>query len=325
MKKPITLAQAIDGYLLDAAARQLSPHTIADYTNSFRKLQAYLGKDPPIAGITADQLRAFLADLSAPRAPAGVAARPARPLSKKQIRNIHTGLSALWTWAQAQRIVADHPLHHIARPRAEQRAIIPLTQAEVKTLLDACDRSRPYVRPGKRRSDHGRPTGERDRAIILLLLDTGLRATELCELELRHVDLKARCLLTYGKGDKERALPLSARTARAIWSYLIHAGRKGDLLTEPLFTTRDAAPMNRGSLLQLLGSLGARAGVADVHPHRFRHTFAINFLRNGGNAYELQMALGHTTLEMVKHYLQLADTDLAKAHQHASPVEHWRL
>ena len=86
-------------------------------------------------------------------------------------------------------------------------------------------------------------------------------------------------------------------------------------------------------MLQLLNSLGAKAGVPDCHPHRFRHTFAVNFLRNGGNAYELQtacpaltgMSLGHSTLEMVKTYLSLADADLENAHKRASPVEKWRL
>ena len=67
----------------------------------------------------------------------------------------------------------------------------------------------------------------------------------------------------------------------------------------------------------------------DCHPHRFRHTFAVNFSRrrrrNGGNAFELQMALGHTTLQMVQTYLMLAQADLDAAHRKASPVENWRL
>jgi integrase/recombinase XerD len=71
--------------------------------------------------------------------------------------------------------------------------------------------------------------------------------------------------------------------------------------------------------------LGAKAGVQACHPHRFRHTFAVNFLRNGGNAFELQMALGHTTLQMVQTYLALAQADLDAAHRKASPVENWRL
>lgn len=319
----ITLAQAIDGFLLHLAARRLSPHTIADYTNSLRRLQRFLGGDPPLAAITIEQIEAFFADLATPHAPAGIARRPAQAISKKHSRNIHTGLSAFWTWAIARRLVTDHLIRRIERPRPEERAIVPLSQAEVKAILDVCDRSRPYTRPGKRENDHARTTGQRDRAIILLLLDTGVRASELCDLEIQHVDLKAQRILVYGKGDKERALPISARTSRSLWQYL--AIRPEVRLDDPLFLTITGQPMNRSNLLQLLHSLGERAGVPDVHPHRFRHTFAVNFLRNGGNAYELQMALGHATLEMTRTYLELAQTDLAAAHLRASPVDRWRL
>jgi site-specific recombinase XerD len=82
MQSQITFSQALEGYLLYADARRLSPHTIADYTNTFRKFQAFLGDDPPIASITADHVRAFFVCLD--------------HLSKKTTLNYHTGLSALW-------------------------------------------------------------------------------------------------------------------------------------------------------------------------------------------------------------------------------------
>ena len=94
---------------------------------------------------------------------------------------------------------------------------------------------------------------------------------------------------------------------------------------DPLFASLQGGALDRQALLALLVDLGARAGITDVHPHRFRHTFAINFLRNGGNVYELQMALGHTTMEMVRTYLALAETDLQRAHEEASPVTRWHL
>ena len=67
------------------------------------------------------------------------------------------------------------------------------------------------------------------------------------------------------------------------------------------------------------------AGVERCHPHRFRHTFAIMFLRNGGNSLALQRLLGHSTMEMVRHYVKLSEVDLAQAHRRASPVENLRL
>ena len=207
--------------------------------------------------------------------------------------------------------------------RGEKPVIVPLSQADVKALLAACERTREYGRPGKRSCDNVRPTGLRDKTLIFLLLDTGMRASEVCGITARDVDLKNRRCGVLGKGDKERSLPISPETARVLWRYM--SSRADAKASEPLFVTITGRPMDRFVLLEMLQDLGAKVGVADCHPHRFRHTFAINFLRNGGNVYELQMALGHTTLEMVRVYLALAETDLQKAHEEASPVTKWRL
>jgi len=322
--KQLTLSQAIEGFLLEKQAQHLSPHTVADYTNAFRKFQAYLVTDVPFAGITADQIRSFLGDLSTPRAPDGVAKRPTKGLSNKTILNIHTALSALWTWAVAEGIVTQHLLRQIPRPRPEKRAITPFSEEDMKALLANGERSRTYTRPGKRACDHAVATALRNRTIILLLLDTGVRASELCGLAIKDADLNNKRILVLGKGNKERALPISPRTAKTLWRYLT-TERKDEPVNAPLFLGSEGDPLNRDALLKLLIRLGAKAGVQDCHPHRFRHTFAVNFLRNGGNAFELQMALGHTTLQMVQTYLALAQADLDAAHRKASPVENWRL
>ena len=83
--------------------------------------------------------------------------------------------------------------------------------------------------------------------------------------------------------------------------------------------------MNNTSLRLLLTRLGDKVGVPHCHPHRFRHTFAIEFLRAGGDVFSLQRLLGHSTLDMVKNYVAIAQVDVRNAHRKASPVAHWRL
>jgi len=304
----LTLSRAITGYDLAAAARRLSPHTLADYHNTFRKFTEYLENDPPLASITPDLVRSFLA---------------AQTVSKKTCLNYYTGLCALWTWAVKGELVEIHTPRLVDPPKPEERDIVPYTEADVRALLGALDRSRFYTRPGKRECSNAQPNAVRNRAILLLLLDTGMRASELCDLKIFHADLKNRHVSVFGKGSKERTLPFGPRTGQAIWKYLVT--RKGELANSPLFANAAGDSLDRNELLHMIRALARRAGVRTANVHRFRHTFAINYLRNGGDGYTLQEMLGHTTMDMVKTYLRLAQADLDASHRRTSPVEHWRL
>jgi site-specific recombinase XerD len=310
--------------MLDARARRLSEDTQRNYALTYRRFAAWLDDDRRVAEISAEDVAEFLAGLADEQpAPAGVAPRTAKPLSKKTTLNYHGALGALWSWAVQERVAPSNVVHAVPRPRPEKRAVEPFSAQDVKALLAACERTAGYKRPGKRLCDNERPTALRDRAIILLLVDTGMRAGELAGIHIRDCDVKNGRVKVFGKGAKERILPFSAPTGKAIWRYL--QAREGYRASDPLFLALDGAGLTREALLQLINSLGERAGVNGAHPHRFRHTFAVTFLRNGGNAYELQAMLGHTTLEMVRQYVSLAQTDVEAAHRRASPVENWGL
>lgn len=322
VKSTVSLSDAIDGFLLDCAARRLSAHTIRDYSTTFKRFFGFVG-DVALVDIDATTIRRFMAFLGTPQPGGGAVARAARPLSKKTSLNYHTGLSALWSWAVGEQLVERNVVRDVAPPRPERTAIVPFSKEDLAAMLKACEQTREYARPGKRACSNARPTALRDKTLILLLLDTGMRASEVCGITARDVDLKNRRIWTMGKGDKARSVPISAETAKALWHYMRE--RADAKASAPLFATKDGRPLSRVALLELLSDLGEKAGVLDVHPHRFRHTFAVWFLRNGGNVYELQMALGHSSLEMVKRYLSLAETDLERAHEEASPVANWRL
>lgn len=324
MRNQIRLSVAIEGFLLACDARQLSMHTVADYRVTLRRFAAYLSDDPPLTTITRAQVDGFLSSLNQPQPQPGVVPQPPRLLSKKTILNHHTGLSALWSWALTESLVTEHLIQRITRPKPETPVIVPFSESDIRALLKACALSTPYDRPGKVTSEHVPPLGERNRAIILLLLDTGLRASELCNARVADFDQRNRRLTVTGKGDKARILPLSAETVRALWRVL-HTEWVSRAADAPLCPSQNGKPLTRLALLSMLARLGKKAGVPNCHPHRFRHTFAVWFLRNGGNVYELQAILGHASLETVKIYLSLAQTDIDAAHKRASPVENWHL
>ena len=307
--KAILFSQALVGYELAFRARRLSIHTWSDYVNTYRKFATFLESDRPIDKITETDIRGFLSSQTT--------------ITAKTLLNYYTGLASLWTWALAERYVHKHIVRAVTPPKPEIRAIEPFSILDLKALLAALSRSRPYKRPGKVETSHSLQNQERNEAIILLLLDTGLRASELCELTMLNLDSRNRHIKVMGKGAKERIIPFSARTGRSIWRYLTI--RPDDLPYQNVFMGMFSAPMDRMLLARTLLRLGDRASVHDCHPHRFRHTFAINYLRNGGDPYTLQIILGHTSMDMVQRYLRLSQIDFEIKHALASPVERMHL
>jgi site-specific recombinase XerD len=309
MPKTFPLSKIIDGYLLSLNARHLSEHTVADYSRTLNKFAGFLVTDPGIHEVTSQHIQLFLASY--------------KNLSNKSLLNYYIGLSALWTWLVKEGLAGENIVRKITPPKPEKKEVVPLTESEIKAILSALNRSKIYQRDGQA-IDHALGSMERNRAIILLMLDTGLRASELCDLKVDDVDNRNhRVFVRMGKGMKERMLPFSPRTGQMIWRYL--AARKDSQPGDALFTSKLNRSMTRNKLAEMFANIGRRAGVPNFHPHRLRHTFAIQYLRNGGNAYTLQAMLGHSSLDMVKHYLRLAQTDVDTAHRRASPVDNWRL
>lgn len=241
-----------------------------------------------------------------------MASDPVTSVSKKTALNYHTGLSSLWNWAKGKGIVDENIIRNVKPPKPEVREIIPYNRQDIIAILEAAQSGRFPLR---------------DQSIILLLLDTGIRSSELCKLKLKDIHFESCKMLVMGKGDKERRLKFSEETRTALKSYLNSRGitsyKNARYLN--LFVSRQNNPLNRDTLRQMLERKGDRSGVLKCHAHRFRHTFSIEFLRNGGNIYSLQKYLGHTTLDMVKRYLKIAQMDIDRDHDKASPVRKWSL
>lgn len=278
-KTSLLLSKAISGFLVACQARRLSVHTIDDYSRTLQKFYNHIG-EIPIGEITSSQIAAFLSR---------------QTVGAKTLLNYHIGLSALWTWAIKEEFIEKHIVRQVEKPKPQKIIIQPFTEVELRAILSAI-----------------KYDPDRNRAMILLLLDTGARASEICNLKRSDIDLVNKQMKVLGKGNKERLLPFSPRTSSALFQYL---------------TTVEGQPfkMSRTGMAQYLRRLGNRAGVENTHPHRFRHTMAIMWLRNGGDPYTLQEILGHTTMDMVRNYVAIAQVDLEAAHKRASPVEHLRL
>lgn len=142
-----------------------------------------------------------------------------------------------------------------------------------------------------------------ERAIVFLLLDTGLRRAELLSLNLAQLDFERGTLRVKGKGGEWRTEALNDAPKRAVLEYLSSRPQRDGLLWPEGFGI--------DQIRKLLDRLGDRAGVCRVHPHRFRHTFACNALRAGMDVLALKALLGHSSLQMVEYYVGMLESERA--------------
>lgn len=304
-------SEALEGFWL-AKKRGYSEHTIRDYSVTFGRFRRFVG-DGDVAGLVADDIRRFLD-----------AMHERYDLGDKTLCNYWTALSAFWTWAETELGVEHVIRNRVDRPEYQRRRIEPYRQEEVEALLAATSKATAWRSGTGKIVRSKRPTAERDRAIIVLLVDTGLRASELCDLRIEDYDRERGSLyVERGKGDKERTVYVGDSGKRALWRYLL--GRRDAKPKDHLFVTASGRRVDRNNLRKLLQRLAEQAGVRGVTVHRFRHTYAITFLRNGGNPLVLQELLGHEKLETVRRYVALAAVDLERAQRASSPADGWDL
>lgn len=324
----LLVSKAIPGFIQYKSAEGLSPRTLEGYEHDL-KLWLEIRGDQDIREITTTDLREYLNHMRSEYTPRRITGNNDRRLSSKTLRNIWISLSAFFTWA-CEEFDFLNPMKGVPAPKYTVAQVETFTKEEIENLLKVCEYCRESRTDQRRKFTMRRPTGRRDRAIILTLFDTGLRAGELCALRIGDVDLKTgRVIVNHGalggsKGGKGRMVFMGKATRRAVWRYLADRD-DGDDPEPPLFIAKNSRPMNPNGLRLLVTALGQKAEIAKCHPHKFRHTFAITYLRSGGDLFTLKSLLGHNSLEMVQHYARIAEVDIEQAHRRASPADNWRL
>ncbi len=162
--------------------------------------------------------------------------------------------------------------------------------------------------------------GSRDAAILLFLLDTGVRATECCNIDLSDIDRMMRSVvIKKGKGGKPRTLYLGKRARRFLRSYL----KKRKDNCPALWITRFKTQLRYGGLKEILKRRAKDANIQSPSAHDFRRAFALESLRNGIDVYSLQRLMGHADLQVLRRYLAQTNEDIRIAHGKTSPVDNW--
>lgn len=228
-------------------------------------------------------------------------------MSNTTVNHFVCAAKAFFSYLLEEGFIDRSPMTRVKKLRLTKRVIQSFSPEQVKAILAIPDRKR--------------FSGLRDYTIMLVMLDTGARIGEVVGMKMGDIDWADNTLLILGKGAKERRVPFGQKVRRALVTYL---QRRGELNHDYVFATEYGdGPLSRNQVLKNVWKYGKDAGVTGVRvsPHTFRHTAAVNWIRNGGDVFTLQRLLGHSSLEMVRNYVNLASTDLQSAHRSFSPAD----
>ena len=311
-KRP-TIGELVDRYAQSNRADGKSQKTISWYGEILNQLCAYINarQNPSCITIfTMDTVREYILYL---RQRPKFRGHPYTPeqgklLSPRTVQCHVRALKAFSSWLFAEKYTVDNRLKNLKLPKAPANMVEPLTPEEVKVIISNINKNS--------------PSGLRNYAIVVTMLDSGLRASEAANIKLGQANFEGGYIKVLGKGSKERIVPIGKVTQKALWQYVTLSRPKPIKEDcDNLFLSNCGCPITVNTIKLLCSRLARVSGIRRLHAHLCRHTFAINYLLNGGDIFSLQEILGHTTLEMVRHYLHFTTSQVTALHHKYSPMD----
>ena len=307
------LAQAIDDFLTAKRIAGKSPRTVDDFYAVYLRhflmwtQQSNVPQNPSL--IRPTHIRSFIAYLKSAVGRWG----STHPEALKQMspggqHAYYRTLKAFFHWLVREEMIEKSPVS-VVEPPSQPHTIIPIFDLEdIKRMLEACGDD---------------SIGKRNRAIILVFLDSGVRLRELAQIKLTDIDVDEQRLQVWGKGSRERVVRFGTKTKQAIAEYLacreeLNGG------SEYLWLSREGKPLSRRRIGEMIADLGRQTGITDVRcsPHTFRHTCATNLLRSTRDLYGVKTFLGHSTVIVTEKYLQtFSSEDALETHEKAAIVD----
>jgi site-specific recombinase XerD len=294
-KKPMTIMEAIKGYILDCRTRGRSGRTIEWYEQKLTYFSRWISEESEVDKLNlvmVDHLRLFVLHLQTAQLGRNTSGKDedATKISPLTVKGYVQVVKGFFNWCHAEELIKKNPAARLKLPSVPTYMIPTFTSEHIKNMLDACDRSTPI--------------GYRDYTIILVLLETGIRVSELCGLRLQ--DVHEDHIRVFGKGKKEREIGIAPGVGKCLWKYIHQYRDPAPDAKDLVFVNRHGHPLTRSGVERFLLELKSKLGITDVRvsAHTFRHTFARMYLENGGEIYKLSRLMGHSSVEVTEEYLK---------------------
>jgi len=298
---------------LEAANR--SPKTISWYMEILRRFFDFLDFNnltKPTRDIGREELRTYILHLQSvrkwPNSPYIKANKGG--LSPYSIQGHVRAIKAFWGWLSKEEYILENPLIKLPLPKVPQSLVKTLTIDQFKRLLVEVARHTPL--------------GGKYYCILLFLLDTGVRMSELVNIKMADIDLVNCLVRVVGKGRKERIVPFHRVTRKQLQRYIkVFRPKLCSYYSCYLFPRSDGYHISVNSVQQFIRRIAVKAGLRGIKcsPHIFRHTFATTFIAKGGTDFALKEILGHASLQPTLKYIHLQPRDLQRQHARFTPVE----
>ena len=318
VKPGTSLKSLVNGFVLTKQTEGKSPRTVEFYSENLKRFLWYASKqDWPddIRMLTEWSIREFLGYVANEKCRWGLEGNGSETsqikASHATVHHYFVVLANFFGWIVREGFLQESPTVKIKITKPKDKVIKPYTYEEIGRILAVCDYDYEH---------NAKFLASRNKAIVLVLLDAGVRLSELIGMMLEDINTSNGNIRVMGKGNKERVVRIGKVAQKALWRYLMHRPDNG---CRELWLSEEKRPFSCGGVQGLIKRLKERSGVnGSGSVHRFRHTFALNFLRVDKNVFNLQYLLGHSELEMVRRYTAtLGMEDALKAHEKASPAD----
>lgn len=310
----MTTLEAVREYLLDCEARNLSEQTLRWYREKLGRFLQFLESQgvESVESITPSIIREFLHSLRGSRPKTGNRSS----LSGHTLAGFDQVLRAFFRFLVHEGVLTKDPMSTIRKTKRPKTEIASFTQKEVRKMLSVYAERRTFI-------EH------RNYVVLLCFFDTAIRLSELTRLELDDVELDSWFIrVRHGKGGKERRVPIGKILRQALGEYIprrIHVVQEsGGMDSGALFCSERGRRLSSSHVYRrIVRQAGEQAGVRGkrISPHTWRHLSAVEWIRAGGDPFSLQARLGHSTMDMVRHYVQLSEGDVRRMHRRYSPLD----